>query len=271
MRPKRAGDLSLIWTVLAIILILIYGCGGESKDKKKTETSKSEVETKSAPVTQEGSATIVGAVKYAGMLPTPKELDVTARDKEVCAKEGKTKTSEDLVVDVATKGVKNAVVSITASLDPKYSYKSPPILAKNPELDQRGCWFYPHVQVVPMGVSIDIFNNDGILHNIHTYSIKNPVMNTAQPKYKKKIYAKFDIAEIISVKCDVHNWMSAWLVVSEHPYYAVSDEKGNFKLENVPAGSYQLQCWHETLGTEIQEVTVPETGQVVADFEFKPK
>lgn len=215
-------------------------------------------------------ASVLGTVKYGGAPPAPKKLDVT-KDMDVCAKEGKTKTSEELVVDSATKGLKYVVVSVTG-LDPKYNYKAAPTLAKAPGIDQKGCWFHPHVQIVPAKASMDILNNDGILHNIHTYSKKNKVINKAQPKFKKKMETTFDIPEVVSVKCDVHNWMNAWIIVSEHPYYAVTDEKGAFKLDNVPAGKYKLQYWHETLGAQTADVTVPATGQVkAADFEFKPK
>ena len=67
---------------------------------------------------------------------------------------------------------------------------------------------------------------------------------------------KFNHPEIIKVTCDAHAWMSGWLVIIEHPYYEVTDAKGNFQLENIPPGEYQLQVWHEILKEANQPVKV---------------
>ena len=66
----------------------------------------------------------------------------------------------------------------------------------------------------------------------------------------------FDAAEKVRVKCDLHPWMSAWIVVTDHPYHAITDDEGRFELSNVPPGDYVLETWHETLGSSRREVTV---------------
>ncbi|MCZ7627012.1 MAG: carboxypeptidase regulatory-like domain-containing protein [Candidatus Methylomirabilis sp.] len=123
-------------------------------------------------------------------------------------------------------------------------------------LDQNVCVYEPHVVKLPAGGALDVLNSDGILHNIHTYSKANPSINKAQPKFKKVLTEKFAKPEIIKVTCDAHSWMLGWIVVSDHPYVAVTNDKGEFTLNNVPPGTYKLEVWQETLGKKVQDVVV---------------
>jgi hypothetical protein len=118
---------------------------------------------------------------------------------------------------------------------------------------------------------MDIINSDGILHNIHTYPKNNPAINKAQPKFKKVMNEKFDKPDVVQIKCDVHTWMTGWVVVAGHPYYALSDATGGFKIADVPAGTYTVEYWHEKLGKQTKSITVPATGPVTADLEFPAK
>lgn len=205
-----------------------------------------------------GGGSISGEVKYAGAPPAPKKLEVS-KDTDVC---GKDKTSQDLVVG-GNKGIKNAVIFI-ANIS-----KGKKLEAKEAVLDQKGCEYHPHVQVVTAGAPIKILNSDGILHNIHTHSKINPPVNKAQPKFKKEMTEKIEKAEIVMVKCDVHGWMSAVLAVADNPYYAVTDDNGGFKLTDVPAGTYQVKIWHETLGEQTKQVTVTAGGDAKVTAEMK--
>ncbi len=91
----------------------------------------------------------------------------------------------------------------------------------------------------------------------------------AQPGFMKKMNAKFDQPEIVKATCDAHAWMQGWIVVAEHPYYAVTGSDGSFKLTNVPAGSYKLRVWHETLGEVTKEVTTKPGEETKVSFELK--
>jgi plastocyanin len=168
---------------------------------------------------------ISGTVKFKGTAPAPKKLDV-GKDKDVCDKSPKV----DQSLTVKNGNIADAVVTIT---DIKKGKK---IELKKVTLDQQGCQYHPHVVAFPIGSTVEIINPDGILHNIHSYSKVNSAFNMAQPKFKKTIEVKIDKAEVIEVKCDVHGWMEGWLVATETPYFAVTDDSGSFKLENVPAG-----------------------------------
>jgi plastocyanin len=203
---------------------------------------------------------ISGTVKYKGTAPAPKKLEVS-KDKEVC---GKTpKVDQSLVVNNGN--LANAVVTIT---DIKSGKK---LDAKKVTLDQKGCEYQPHVLAFPAGSTVEILNPDGILHNVHSYSKVNSPFNIAQPKFKKTLEQKIDKPEAIEVKCDVHGWMQGWLVATESPYVAVTDNSGNFKLTDVPPGSYTVEVWHEKLGKNTQKVTVKAKEDAKVSFDIAGK
>ena len=202
--------------------------------------------------------TITGMIKFAGTAPVRKELQVT-KDREVCGK--KQHMSWDLVVD-PNKGIENAVVSLVDI------NKGEKWAVAKATLDQNVCEYTPHVVVVPTGGAMDILNSDGILHNIHTYSKANSSINKAQPKFKKVLTEKFAKPEIIKVTCDAHSWMLGWVVVSDHPYVAVTNDKGEFTLSNVPPGNYKLEVWQETLGKKVQDVVVKAKQETKLNIEL---
>ena len=142
---------------------------------------------------------------------------------------------------------------------------------KKVTLDQKGCEYHPHVLAFPAGSTVEILNPDGVLHNVHSYSKKNSPFNKAQPKFKKKMKVKIAKPEIISVKCDVHGWMSGWLFSAENPYFSVTDKTGSFKLTDVPPGTYNVEVWHETLGKQSQKVTVKAKKEVKVTFGLAKK
>jgi plastocyanin len=203
---------------------------------------------------------ISGTVKFKGTAPAPKKLEVS-KDKEVCGKSPK--VDQSLVVNNGN--LANAVVTIT---DIKTGKK---IDAKKVTLDQKGCEYQPHVLAFPVGTTVEILNPDGILHNVHSYSKVNSPFNMAQPKFKKTLDVKIDKPEAIEVKCDVHGWMQGWLVATESPYVAVTDNSGNFKLTDVPPGSYTVEVWHEKLGKNTQKVTVKAKEDAKVSFDVAGK
>ena len=201
------------------------------------------------PVTNGGH--IVGNIRFAGMIPSPRQLEIS-KDQEVC---GRTEKFDRSLVVGESKGLQNVLVSLRdISVGKEFS-------AKKSILDQRDCVYDPRIVVVPVGQPLSIMNNDGVLHSLHTHSVRNPAFNKAQPKFKKEIVQIFSFPEVIKLTCDVHSWMSGWIVVSQHPYYAVSGVEGYFTLANVPEGNYELLFWHEKLGEKKQDVIV-EAGKV---------
>jgi plastocyanin len=213
---------------------------------------------KGADVKDGGS--VSGTVKFKGTAPAPKKLEVS-KDKEVCGKNPK--VDQSLVVNNGN--LANAVVTIT---DIKTGKK---IDAKKVTLDQKGCEYQPHVLAFPVGTTVEILNPDGILHNVHSYSKVNSPFNMAQPKFKKTLDVKIEKPEAIEVKCDVHGWMQGWLVATPTPYVAVTDNSGNFKLTDVPPGTYTVEVWHEKLGKNTQKVTVKAKEDAKVNFEVAGK
>lgn len=223
---------------------------------------------RSAEAVPKDGGTIVGTVHFEGPIPKQKRLNVTAK---VPACQREPILSETLVVstDKGDKTVQWAVVSIKKIKGGKPFPKEDP--DKPVSLEQKGCRFVPHVVVVPPRRTLRIFNRDGILHNVHVYARKNRPFNRAQPGRIKKIDVSFRRPERIRVGCNVHDWMTAWIIVAEHPYTAVTGSDGRFEFKNVPAGRHTIEIWHETLGKQEKEVTVTPGGQGSVDFVLRQK
>jgi plastocyanin len=203
------------------------------------------------------SGTVSGKVVFKGTPPPPRAVPVTT-DSPACGKE---QQAEDLVVG-PDKGIKYAVVRLVGA---KVASED---AAKPVELDQKGCKFNPHVVIVPKGGTMDILNNDGIAHNIHSHSTANAEFNKAQPGFKKRMSQKFAEPERVKLSCDIHPWMGGWIVVSDGEPVAVTDASGSFKLANVPSGTYKLEVWQEKLGTQSREVTVKAGADASVTFEL---
>ena len=113
-------------------------------------------------------------------------------------------------------------------------------------LDQKGCVYSPHVMGVMKGQEILIKNSDATLHNIHGLPKVNTEFNFAMPKVlKEKKMTLVKTESAFKVKCDVPPWMSAYVKVFDHPYFTVTSNDGSFKIDNVPAGTYEVVAWQE--------------------------
>ena len=208
-----------------------------------------------APVVVVGG-TVRGTVTFDGTPPPPKVLQVT-KDADKCGPE---QTSEALVIG-AEKGVQYAVVSVVNAQPGQPAAPSGKV-----ELDQQKCRFTPRIVLLPAGMELVVRNSDGIAHNLHTFSKTNPAMNKAQPGFMKTMSIRtITKPEIIRVQCDMHNWMRAWIVVVDNPYTAITDAAGRFTLPDLPAGTYTLKFWHETLEEKQQEVTVQDGVTATVD------
>jgi plastocyanin len=201
---------------------------------------------------------LTGSVLYTGKLPERAKVPVTI-DQYICGQE---KDAEDLVIG-PKRGVQNAVVWL----------ENPPAGAKWPaepakvEMDQKGCVFVPRVVVVPVGGTVDFLNSDRLLHNLHSLSKENPSFNRTQPR-NRTIPVTFTRPELVAITCDLHSWMKSWVVVAEHPFYAVTDAAGTYRIANVPPGKYKVRMWQEALGELSREVVVGPQG-AAADLDVK--
>lgn len=209
---------------------------------------------------QTGSS-ITGKVTYEGPPVEMKPLKVDT-DFGVCAQQEI--MDESILVDAASKGLKNVVVFLEGvEAAPDWQPESRPVM------DQVGCVFTPHVVILPLGQSLMVRNSDGILHNFHTYSDLNRSVNLAMPKTMTEMEVegrRFRRPDFVSTKCDIHGWMSGFIVVAEHPYYTVTNDQGEFELKDVPSGRYNLVIWHEALEGKSQSVSITVGDSQQIDF-----
>jgi plastocyanin len=136
-------------------------------------------------------------------------------------------------------------------------------------LDQRGCVYIPHVIGMMAGQPLEILNSDPTLHNIHPLPVVNAGFNIGMPVQGMKQTRVFQRPEpVFHVKCDVHPWMSAYVATFAHPFFGVSNKQGTVELNNLPAGTFQIQAWHEKYGVQVQSVSLSagETKQITFTY-----
>jgi plastocyanin len=205
-----------------------------------------------APATLGGD--VSGRVVFDGEKPTLKPLDIPAEKAKGCSKDDSPIDNTDQSILISKDGgIRNVVVSIDVP-DAKVVVPEKPIA-----LNQATCHFDPHVTVVPVGATVDFLNGDSVGHNVHTFADKNESFNqtiAAGSKHTQKL----DKPDRIEIKCDIHPWMNAWLVVSDTPYVAVTDADGKFTISGLKPGEYKVKYWHEKLGKGDGKLTVKEDG-----------
>jgi len=210
---------------------------------------------------------IVGRVRLAGPPPAARPPIAAIIDSAVCGTEI---PDESLLVD-HDGGVANAVVVVRG-----VAAGAP---AGRPEalVDNAHCRFVPRVQVVTRGQSVRVRSSDPVLHNAHSVLVADPEVSIANlalavpgqtMDLTRRLAATLPASgeALVRLGCDVHPWMRGWLVVLEHPYAAVTGADGRFAIVAVPAGSYTLALWHETLGRAERPATVPPGATVGIDF-----
>lgn len=203
-----------------------------------------------------------GRIQLDGPRPEPVEIPVAAKSPKYpvdgC---GTSKRSPRLLVSPEG-GVANAVVWLQAATDAQ----APAVTAA---MDQQACEFVPHVLLVSRGSTVTIGSSDPILHNLRIFREAQMLMHEWQQPAPQPnaISWRFDEAGRFLVRCGVHAWMSAWVIVAEHPYYALSDADGNFTIPQAPPGGSTLRVWHEALGEQRQSVVVNDnTASIVIRF-----
>ena len=209
------------------------------------------------------AAVINGKVLFEGEAPAPKPINFGADIQCKTMHGDKMPVTEELVVN-PNKTVKWAFVYIKEGAPAS----SAPEVAV--EVDQEGCMFVPHVAAAQAGQQVIFKNSDAVLHNVRTESKINKAFNIAQPfqgMATTQIFAESEIG--IKTRCDVHFWMVSFIHVLDHSFYAVTGDDGSYQIENLPAGTYTVEVWHEKLGTETAQITVAGDETKTADFTLK--
>jgi uncharacterized membrane protein/plastocyanin len=190
---------------------------------------------------------VAGQVLLEGPPPTPKELTLTG-----CA----TGTAIDDAVKVGDGGgLANVLVWVSGGLDPKYAV--PPAPTAEVTLDQHGCVYVPRVVGVQVGQPVVFVNSDPVLHNVRTVTTENTAFNELMPEQNQRITRTFRRPEVaIEARCDVHPWMTSHIGVFANPYFAVTDERGEFVIHGLPPGDYTVATWHEVYGNREEHVGI---------------
>jgi hypothetical protein len=227
-----------------------------------------------APASAAGG-TLTGRVVFHGEPPMLPPIEV-AKDREVC---GPMVPSPALSVAPDTRGVRNAVVYVEGA--------PAPVVQDPPEawLENQQCRFVPHVVAMRVGAELAIVNSDPVLHNLRAWPRDEPrraAFNVVQPTQGQVTRRTIKRAGVMALTCDAHIHMSGWVLAFDHPYFAVTDDKGGFTIAGIPAGRYRVTVWHEGWNivgrtpegrllydpphTISEDVTVTETGSAQIEF-----
>ena len=210
----------------------------------------------SKPLVAAGAATVSGKVTFEGTPPPPAVLG-----DQVCGV-SKLPIVDESVLVAASGAMENVVVYLEDG--PNVESKKEPVL-----LDQHHCRYVPHVLAVRTGQTVRVKSSDPTLHNAHSDKGTNKPFNLSFADAGQTRDVTFAVPEVaVRVRCDVHQWMSAYVAVFDHPFFAVTGDDGLYELKGVPAGSYTLVAWHERYGQKKQTVTVGADGTVTAGFVF---
>ena len=216
------------------------------------------------------AADITGKITLKGTPPPEREITDMAGNAD-CSKLHTAPVKTQHYVVVANGELANVVVSLKG-----LSGKSTGESATPAVLDQKGCEYVPQIFAIQTNQKLIVKNSDPVLHNIHTTPLStsgNKEENKPQTAQGPDLSFVFSKPEpFLRFKCDVHQWMYAWVTVFDHPYFAVSGKDGTFKIANVPPGKYTLEAAHRKAAPngETKEIEVKDQG-VTVDFTLEAK
>ena len=247
------------FTVWCSLACLLAACDGSGERPKASSDGELPPETPTAATPAAGPAgALTGRVTFAQAdLPVTEPFNVNI-DQTFCA--GKV-VNETLVINPESKTVKNVVVTINGVKDGK---ETPTTV----RLANKDCNFEPHVVAAVKGSKLEVTNDDPVNHTTQGLLPNRVFMNNSITVGAKPRTKTLRRKGIISMKCDVHKWMTAWVFIHENDYFAVTDDTGSFLIEDVPPGTYNVKTWHEKLGENEKTVTIEGGKTTNQDFSF---
>ena len=240
------------------LLLLLAACAPAPKPAAEAPPTLFQVDAATAGV-------IRGTIHFTGKKPAAKVISLDADPQCEKMHAGATLTDDGVVL-----GAGGAVGNVFVYLKTGLEGKTFAVPAAAAVMDQKGCWFGPRVLGMQTGQVLQVTNSDPVTHNIHPQPRKSRDWNQSQAPGDAPLRRKFAVPEVmIPVKCNVHNWMHAWIGVVDHPYFAVTGTDGTFEIRNVPPGNYTVAVWQETLGSDEQAVTLAASAKSELTFTFK--
>lgn len=280
-------NLTALVIVPAVLLVLI-GCDLASIDPGGGAVSQTTVSVRGGvdvgpppPDGGDGSKTggvvaegppgiLVGRILFDGAKPSlaPKVVQGTAKaDPTICAKDGNIPDQSLVVGDNG--GVANVFVYLSKA--PKgVEFEKP---ETQPFLDQKACVFGPHALLLWSGLDFELKNSDKVPHNVQTFPARNSgENNNLSPGASMVTSFRNAEPQPFPSKCAIHPWMEYWTLVVDHPFAAVTDADGKFKIPDLPPGKYKFRVFHERgalLERGIEVVVQPETETTV-EWKYGP-
>ena len=209
-----------------------------------------------------GAGSIKGRVRLAAPPPGNPIIRMGMDPRCAAATRGK-RIVQDAVVTSEDGGLANAFVHLTGS------FPDAPKASGVVTIDQQNCIYRPRVIGARVGQTIQFRNSDQTLHNVHSLSRASNDFNVGQP-IRRHVFSFAPKREevMLYIKCDVHRWMTAYVGVVDHPYFAVSSEHGTFTIDAIPPGRHTIQVWHERYGTLTESVDVTAGSTALVEFVY---
>ncbi len=236
---------------------LALGCGKPSEPPPPPSPESPSVE-------QFGTSAITGKILFKGGAPKPATIKMNADPYCESTHAGIVTSQETLVNADGT--LRNVFVYVKQGIAGRY-----PAPKEAAVIDQNGCLYHPRIQGMQTGQPLLIRNSDDTLHNIQCLADKNAAFNLGQPAKgmeSKKVFTQPEV--MMRFKCDVHSWMTAYIGVLDHPFFAVTGDGGTFSIAKLPAGEYIIEGWHEKYGAQQQKVAVAKDEAKTIEFVFQP-
>ena len=241
--------------------VLLGACGGGDR----APAADGAAATPAAAPGPSGRATVRGTIRLAGSAPANPTIDMTEEPK--CKARYATAPTQPIVVTGANGALANVFVYVKSGLPDGATY---PPTATPVVIDQEGCLYHPRVMGLMVGQALAIENSDSLLHNIKAVAKTNRPFNISQPAAGMTTNRTFSTPEVmVPLECSVHGWMHAFVGVLPHPFFATTGNDGTFTIANLPAGTYTIEVWHETLGAQTATVTVADDETKTADFTLR--
>ena len=218
--------------------------------------------TASPAPAQQGVGTIEGLVRLTAEPPRNRLIPMGADPNCLSINAGR-RVAQEAVLRAPDGGLANVFVNLQGSF-PEVPAPATPVV-----VDQRGCTYHPRVTGLQVGQMLHVRNSDTTLHNIHSLTSENNRFDTGQPTAGMVFEYRLKSEErMLRLYCGVHPWMTGFLGIVRHPYFAVTSSTGAFKVSSVPAGKHTIQAWHERYGPLTRVVDVKAGATVTVDFTY---
>lgn len=267
-KPKRALAFAAIGISL-ITGVMVFSSQTNVEVEKNVE-----IETKMKPVSSTPlenkkvisgkTFNLKGIVTFEGEVSKGKKLNLPSG---CAAKNGEDVYSNEVIINSGK--IQNVLVRVIGGHEgiAKGAVPTDEVI-----LDQKGCIYTPRVAAARVGQKVTFVNSDPIFHNVRSVTKNNQKFNVAMPKKNQretKIFMKPEV--FLEAKCSVHPWMGAYIAIMDHPFYDVTNSRGEFTLSNLPEGKYKIEAWHEIFGVQTHEIVVDEKNIPEIKFNFKKK